>query len=573
MSYAERAVNNARSREKHLHKVTLVIAMWLLVFLLSLQIGYGDSFSGVLANESIWHEAEAEPVEAPNETAEFYPMGLDSNSYSQDSDDAAGRRTGFGSDQENRMNLLLNLDKPLEVDDTLVHAIKPEKETPKNERLGRISPPGLDEFKSRAVNQKGKSTGGQSGSIIHRMEPGGKEYNYASAAKGAKVLAFNKEAKGASNILDKDEDKYLRNPCSAEEKFVAVELSEETLVDTIEIANFEHYSSNFKEFELLISLIYPTDNWVKLGNFTAGNVKHAQRFTLPEPKWARYIKLNLLSHYGSEFYCTLSVLEIYGVDAVERMLEDLISVPDNRVEPEDIATESVPTSLQLEPADGSDLCQRLLSEIEYDSAPESLNTKGESPKNSFPDPNVEVRPQQVARMPGERESVLTILMQKVRALDLNFSVLERYLEELNSRYGDIFKDFDDEIANKDLLLEQLRLQIKSLTDSKAKDFEELILWKSLVSSQLDNLLRDNTLLRLELEKAQQDEANRENKGLAVIFVSFVFGVFAAAKLCLDVVVSVLRMLKFSSDKVCTRTSSGWPLLLWSSCIVLFILML
>ncbi|XP_068648992.1 SUN domain-containing protein 4-like isoform X2 [Aristolochia californica] len=546
-----RALGNARSGKKPLHKVSLIIAMWLLVFLLSLWIGHGDSISGVLVDGSIWQEAEAEPVEAPDDTDEFDPMGLDSNIYCQDSEETAGGSAGFGSAQENRKKLLSDLVKPLEVDGTMVHGIKPEKESPKNERLARIAPPGLDEFKSKAVNPKGKSAIGQSGSIIHRMEPGGREYNYASAAKGAKVLAFNKEAKGASNILDKDKDKYLRNPCSAEEKFVVVELSEETLVDTIEIANFEHYSSNFKDFELLSSSIYPTDNWVELGNFTAGSVKHAQRFTLPEPKWARYIKLNLLSHYGSEFYCTLSVLEVYGVDAVERMLEDLISVPDIRVIPEDMATESVPTSLQLEPADGSDFYRSLLSEIEYDSAPECFNSRGESPKTSVPNTHVEVRPQQAARMPGERESVLKILMQKVRALDLNFSVLERYLEELNARYGDIFKDFDDEIADKDLLLEQLRLQIKSLIDHEAilvKDFEELLFWKSLVSSQLNNLLRENAILRLEVEKVGQDQANMENKGLAVIF-------------------------KFWSDKECTRTSWGWPLLLWTSCFVLFILML
>ncbi|KAG0501757.1 hypothetical protein HPP92_001829 [Vanilla planifolia] len=193
-------------------------------------------------------------------------------------------------------------------------------------RIPRASPPGIDEYKSKAFTTKERSTTGQTGTVVHRMEPSGIEYNYASAAKGAKVLAFNKEAKGASNILDKDKDKYLRNPCSAEEKYVVIELSEETLVDSLQIANFEHYSSNLKEFELLSSLVYPTDSWVKLGNFTAQNAKHAQRFVLPEPNWARYLKLNLLSHHGSEFYCTLSVVEVYGVDAVERMLEDLISV-------------------------------------------------------------------------------------------------------------------------------------------------------------------------------------------------------------------------------------------------------
>nr|GLL42204.1 uncharacterized protein slp1-like isoform X2 [Ipomoea trifida] len=111
-----------------------------------------------------------------------------------------------------------------------------------------------------------------------------------------------------------------------EMKRLKVYEKEATAPSEIRPANFEHYSSNLKDFELLGSPVYPTDTRVKLGNFNAGNVKHAQRFVLPESKWVRYLKLNLLSHYGSEFYCTLSVLEVYGVDVVERLLEDLISI-------------------------------------------------------------------------------------------------------------------------------------------------------------------------------------------------------------------------------------------------------
>lgn len=152
-----------------------------------------------------------------------------------------------------------------------------QKNHSKNDRLSHDRVLGYDEFKHKAINSKNKSAAGQNGSVMHRVEPGGTKYNYASASKGAKVLAFNKEAKGASNILGKDQDKYLRNPCSVEEKFVVIELSEETLIDTIELANFEHYSSNLKEFELLGSAVYPTDTWVKLGNFTAKNVKHSRK--------------------------------------------------------------------------------------------------------------------------------------------------------------------------------------------------------------------------------------------------------------------------------------------------------
>ncbi|XP_058097571.1 SUN domain-containing protein 4 isoform X2 [Magnolia sinica] len=455
--------------------------------------------------------------------------------------------------------------------ETAALGVKAEKETQKTDRLSRIAPPGLDEFKSKAINPKGKPANGQTGNIIHRVEPGGKEYNYASATKGAKILACNKESKGAANILDKDKDKYLRNPCSAEEKFVVMELSEETLVDTIEIANFEHYSSNLKDFELLSSLVYPTDSWIKLGNFTYSNVKHAQRFSLQEPKWTRYLKLNLLSHYGSEFYCTLSAVEVYGVDVVERMLEDLIATQDNRFGSEETPAGQTPTPVQVEPTDGDDLYRRLLNAIEDDNGPENLNNKHEVSKSSMPDPVVETRPQPVGRMPGD--TVLKILMQKVQSLDLNFSVLERYLEELNSRYGSIFKEFDDEIAEKDLLLEKLKLEIKNLADSKeilAKDVGDLVSWKSLVSWKLDKLIKDNENLRWEVEKVRDDQVNMEKKGLAVIFLSFVFGCLAVTRLLLDMLVRVWRRQKCEEYG---RTSSAWLMVLLSSSIALLILSL
>lgn len=326
-----------------------------------------------------------------------------------------------------------------------------EKEKSNVDRLSRGVPVGLDEFKNKAFTSKNKYLPGQAGSLIHRVEPGGEEYNYASASKGAKVLSYNKEAKGASNILNRDKDKYLRNPCSTEEKFVVIELSEETLVDTIEIANFEHHSSNLKDFELLGSPVYPTDSWTKLGNFSAANMKHAQRFVLPEQKWVRYLKLNLLNHHGSEFYCTLSVLEVYGVDAVEKMLEDLISVQDKVSVTGELSDEKKPGFTQHLTSEGGD-------------SHEDHLVKEPDASIDVPDPIEEIRHQQVNRMPGD--SVLKILMKKVRSLDLNLAVLERYLEELNSRYGNIFKEFDKEIGDQGGVLEKIVSDVKSISESK-----------------------------------------------------------------------------------------------------------
>ena len=60
----------------------------------------------------------------------------------------------------------------------------PERKTPfKSERLSHVASPGLDEFKSRAIAAKEKPLPSQKYTVIHRLEPGGKECNYASAKK------------------------------------------------------------------------------------------------------------------------------------------------------------------------------------------------------------------------------------------------------------------------------------------------------------------------------------------------------------------------------------------------------
>jgi hypothetical protein len=99
-----------------------------------------------------------------------------------------------------------------------------------------------------------------------------------------------------------------------------------------------------------------------------------------------------------------------------------------------------------------------------DSSVENSNAKNEVVKNKLPDPVEEVRHQQVGRMPGD--SVLKILMQKVRSLDLSLSILERYLEEVNSKYGNIFKEIDKDLGEKDILLEKMRSDVKSLHSSQ-----------------------------------------------------------------------------------------------------------
>lgn len=557
---------------KHLYfKTSLLFLSWGVFFFLFSLINKGSIYRGVLGalvEDSNRYQAPADSCTS-SMSDDALAMSKSIPTYDVQEIPSSGSHTvrqahGDYVGDDNESNIPPSPGKDFNAKEIPSLNVKTASTTPsqKNGRISRVAP-GLDEFKSKAFTAKERSTTSQTGTVVHRVEPNGREYNYASSAKGAKVLAFNKEAKGASNILDKDNDKYLRNPCSAEEKYVVIELSEETLVDSFEIVNFEHYSSNLKDFELLSSLVYPTDSWVKLGNFTAQNMKHAQRFILPEPKWARYLKLSLLSHYGSEFYCTLSIVEVYGVDAVERMMEDLISVENKKQELEEQIFEQIPIQALK---DEEHLHEELLPETDYVLKKESSNAKAS--RESVVD-SVESRPSLVGRMPGD--TVLKTLMQKVQSLDVNFSILELYLEELNSRYGHTFKELDDDIGKKDALLEKVGLQINNLQkdrDMIANEIDDLLSWKFAVTSQLDHLVKQSDVLRLEIEVIRNHEVDVENRGLLVIFVSFILGCVASCKLFMDMFIFICR--GHDSENFC-RTSYAWLVLLFSSSVIIIIL--
>ncbi|XLU56775.1 SUN domain-containing protein 5-like [Arachis hypogaea] len=419
--------------------------------------------------------------------------------------------------------------------------------------------------------------------ITHRLEPDGSVYNYASESKGAKVVAHNKEAKGANNILGKDHDKYLRNPCSVGDKFVVIELAEATLVDTVKIANFEHYSSNFKEFELAGSMSYPTESWTMMGNFIAANVKHAQTFRLLEPKWARYLKLSLLSHYGSEFYCTLSVVEVYGIDAIERMLEDLIvasvgAMPEKSSE----HNASDTPSLKLE---AGQIEKRKDNESMNDSVPTEISTVNDDAQkivvevaktppmvNLVPDPVLELRQQLNGRIAGD--TVMRILVQKVRSVEANLSTIGNYIKELNRRQCDTIPDFEKELHKLSERLGQSKSEIKDLRERNAnmeKEISEVESWKDAVSSQLDELARQNLLLRSDVQKVASDYAALEIKELAVLGMSLLFVCISILK-----ITSVHMSLMFSeahnnADKG-PRTIKGWVTLLVCCSIMIFVIL-
>ncbi|XP_024996679.1 SUN domain-containing protein 5-like [Cynara cardunculus var. scolymus] len=424
----------------------------------------------------------------------------------------------------------------------------------------------LDEFRNITRQDNGLN-GSPSGlvNITHRLEPDGTEYNYAAASKGAKVVAHDKEAKGASNILGEDHDMYLRNPCSVPEKFVVIELAEETLVDAITIANFEHHSSNFKQFELLGSLVFPTETWYDLGTFVAENVKHSQYFKLPEPRWARYVMLRLISHYGSEFYCTLSVFEAYGVDAIEKMLEDLFLASEESANRKSLTPN--PTSLSETTCfrRTDDEFKNVVKDEKIEGFDDGKKMKDDAQKKPLMTTKV---PETVAKGNGRihSDAVLKILMQKVRFLENNLSLMEDYIKELNTRQEEFLPHLDQEILKYSAVVEETRSEIDNLLpwkETMEKEIAELESWKASVSFLLESLVKENVMLRQDFEKITSDEESLDMADQALLSATLVFTILAALKILSD------QFSNFSGDsgyRKVRRRGGGWKLLVFT-CVI------
>lgn len=140
--------------------------------------------------------------------------------------------------------------------------------------------------------------------------------NYASPVCGAKIVAVNPEAGSASSILSPNKDEYMLNTCNSRIWFV-VELCEPVQAQKIELANFELFSSTPKDIAVYFSDRFPTREWASVGQFTAEDLRDVQSFDLFPHLFGKFIKFELLSHYGSEHYCPISLFKVFGTSEFE----------------------------------------------------------------------------------------------------------------------------------------------------------------------------------------------------------------------------------------------------------------
>jgi len=160
-------------------------------------------------------------------------------------------------------------------------------------------------------------------------------YNYASFDGGATILKTSPDATNPKHILSENKDSYMLLECRTKNKFVIVELVDDILVDTVVLANFEFFSSMIRKFRVSVSDRYPVklDKWVELGTYEARNVREIQAFLVEHPQiYTKYIRIEFLSHYGTEFYCPVSLLRVHG----DRMIDSWKEAENSPEEPDQI---------------------------------------------------------------------------------------------------------------------------------------------------------------------------------------------------------------------------------------------
>ncbi|PWY85753.1 hypothetical protein BO94DRAFT_566493 [Aspergillus sclerotioniger CBS 115572] len=172
---------------------------------------------------------------------------------------------------------------------------------------------------SQGVPQAGVSRSKDAGTTCKER------FNYASFDCAATVLKTNPECTGSSSVLIENKDSYMLNECRAKNKFLILELCDDILVDTVVLANYEFFSSIFHTFRVSVSDRYPAkpDQWRELGIFEARNTREVQAFAVENPLiWARYVRVEFLTHYGNEFFCPLSLIRVHGTTMLEEYKHD-----------------------------------------------------------------------------------------------------------------------------------------------------------------------------------------------------------------------------------------------------------
>lgn len=266
-------------------------------------------------------------------------------------------------------------------------------------------------------------------------------FNYASFDCAATIVKSNANMKGAGNILNENKDTYLINECKEANKFVVIELCQDILVDTIAIANYEFFSSMFRHVRFSVSDRFPVaaSGWKVLGDFEGKGVRDMQRFHIENPMiWARYLRIEFLTHWGHEFYCPVSVVRVHGTTMMDQYKNQEASVESDN---EDISTGVSTHDSQIQQTSDQDIAEPSALNLSafklFDSSADTYQSQDASDVvehlsldntilDNFATPNVQDGPSTTSPSPHDHVSGLCIDSLALDAMSLSPLILDEH---------------------------------------------------------------------------------------------------------------------------------------------------
>lgn len=353
-------------------------------------------------------------------------------------------------------------------------------------------------------------------------EPEGKVYNhkfnFASLDCAATIVKTNSEASGATSILTENKDKYLLNPCSAPNKFIIIELCQDILVEEIAIANFEFFSSTFSKVRFSISDLYPAakNGWRVLGEFDAEDSRNLQSFPIQNPQiWARYLRIEILSHHDNEFYCPVSLIRVHGKTMMDEFkMENTHESSTGNEETgilEQVADENAeqcineiiekcnswpsidPNNITYIPdlPDTFSKCQSKLVPLKFEEFLKDLNKTHCLPKNKVNNTSFSPSPSF-----STEESIFKNIVKRLTTLESNATLTVLYIEEQSKLLAESF--------------EQLERTQSLKFDNLVSLFNDTIMENLNVLRVFANQLKDQSIRILEEQKLNNDQFTTQN---------------------------------------------------------------
>ena len=156
--------------------------------------------------------------------------------------------------------------------------------------------------------------------------------------------------------------------------------------------------------------------------------------------WARYLRIDFLSHYGNEYYCPVSLLRIYG----STMMEDLLKEQDNGKTTSTESSIVIPSSTtvnQERSSTNSIQTTKPGSEVPKPSSPQEIPSSTTSASEETRPSSTDATTEDPTILPAQ-DSVFRTILKRLDRLEESWAGASTFLETQRTRIQDVIAELE-----------------------------------------------------------------------------------------------------------------------------------